>query len=105
MERHCANARAVVELLLGHPAVERVLYPQLPDHPGHAAAAKRGADARSVSERCSAHAWAGSQAGAPQGRRGEKEICCEKQSCRKEEVREKKQSAGETEKGGQEEVS
>lgn len=39
MERHCSNARAVVDLLLGHRAVERVLYPQLPDHPGHAAAA------------------------------------------------------------------
>jgi len=44
MERHCANARAVVDLLLGHPAVERVLYPQLPDHPGHAAAAKQMRD-------------------------------------------------------------
>jgi cystathionine gamma-synthase len=44
MERHCSNARAVVELLLGHPAVERVLYPQLPDHPGHAAAAKQMRD-------------------------------------------------------------
>jgi len=41
MERHCSNARAIVDLLLGHPAVERVLYPQLPDHPGHAAAAKQ----------------------------------------------------------------
>ena len=41
MERHCSNARAVVDLLLGHPAVDRVLYPQLPDHPGHAAAAKQ----------------------------------------------------------------
>jgi len=41
MERDCANARAVVELLLGHPAVERVLYPGLADHPGHAAAAKQ----------------------------------------------------------------
>ena len=41
MDRHCANARAVVDLLVGHPAVERVLYPQLPDHPGHAAAASR----------------------------------------------------------------
>jgi cystathionine gamma-synthase len=39
MDRHCHNARAVVDLLLGHPAVERVLYPQLPDHPGHLAAA------------------------------------------------------------------
>ena len=44
MERHCANARAVVDLLLGHPAVDRVLYPQLPDHPGHAAAAKQMRD-------------------------------------------------------------
>ena len=40
MDRHCANARAVVDLLVRHPAVERVLYPQLPDHPGHAAAAE-----------------------------------------------------------------
>ena len=44
MERHCSNARAVVDLLIGHPAVERVLYPQLPDHPGHAAAAKQMRD-------------------------------------------------------------
>src|SRR5215204_499748 len=44
MERHCANARAVVDLLVGHPAVARVLYPQLPDHPGHAAAAKQMRD-------------------------------------------------------------
>jgi cystathionine gamma-synthase len=44
MERHCTNARAVVDLLVGHPAVERVLYPQLPDHPGHPAAAKQMRD-------------------------------------------------------------
>ena len=44
MDRHCANARAVVDLLLGHPAVDRVLYPQLPDHPGHRAAAKQMRD-------------------------------------------------------------
>lgn len=44
MERHCTNARAIVELLLGHRAVERVLYPQLPDHPGHAAAARQMRD-------------------------------------------------------------
>ena len=44
MERHCANARAIVDLLVGHPAVERVLHPQLPDHPGHAAAAKQMRD-------------------------------------------------------------
>ena len=44
MERHCANARAIVDLLVGHRAVDRVLYPQLPDHPGHAAAAKQMRD-------------------------------------------------------------
>ena len=44
MDRHCENARAVVDLLTGHDAVERVLYPQLPDHPGHAAAAKQMRD-------------------------------------------------------------
>jgi cystathionine gamma-synthase len=41
MDRHCSNARAIVDLLAGHPAVERVYYPELPDHPGHAAAAKQ----------------------------------------------------------------
>ena len=44
MDRHCSNARAVVDLLVRHPAVERVYYPQLPDHPGHAAAAKQMSD-------------------------------------------------------------
>ncbi|NND75036.1 MAG: cystathionine gamma-synthase [Ilumatobacter sp.] len=44
MDRHCENARAVVDLLAGHRAVDRVLYPQLPDHPGHAAAAKQMKD-------------------------------------------------------------
>ncbi len=44
MDRHCENARAVVEMLVAHPAVDRVLYPQLPDHPGHAAAAKQMKD-------------------------------------------------------------
>jgi cystathionine gamma-synthase len=44
MQRHCENARAVVDLLLGHPSVERVLYPQLPDHLGHPAAAKQMRD-------------------------------------------------------------
>ena len=28
-------------MLIDHPVVDRVLYPQLPDHPGHAAAAKQ----------------------------------------------------------------
>ncbi|WP_030165344.1 cystathionine gamma-synthase [Spirillospora albida] len=41
MDRHCANAEKVVELLVRHPAVRAVLYPGLPDHPGHDAAAKQ----------------------------------------------------------------
>jgi cystathionine gamma-synthase len=44
MDRHCANARAVVDLLLDHPAVGRVLYPGLADHPGHAVAARQMRD-------------------------------------------------------------
>ena len=39
MDRHCANAERVVEFLGAHPAVDRVLYPGLPDHPGHEVAA------------------------------------------------------------------
>ncbi|MEY2464477.1 MAG: cystathionine gamma-synthase [Acidimicrobiaceae bacterium] len=35
MDRHCDNARAVAEALTGHPAIERVLWPGLPEHPGH----------------------------------------------------------------------
>jgi cystathionine beta-lyase/cystathionine gamma-synthase len=35
MERHSANARLVAEYLVDHPAVERVLYPGLPQDPGH----------------------------------------------------------------------
>jgi cystathionine beta-lyase/cystathionine gamma-synthase len=41
MQRHCENASAVAEFLDGHPAVERVLYPGLPDHPGHELAARQ----------------------------------------------------------------
>lgn len=41
MDRHCANAERVVDLLLSHPAVDQVLYPGLPDHPGHEIAAKQ----------------------------------------------------------------
>lgn len=44
MDRHCVNARAVAELLVGHPAVARLLYPGLPDHPGHAVAARQMRD-------------------------------------------------------------
>jgi len=41
MDRHCANAARVVGLLLEHPAVSSVLYPGLPEHPGHEVAAKQ----------------------------------------------------------------
>jgi len=41
MDRHCANAAAVVELLTAHPAVSAVLYPGLPGHPGHEIAARQ----------------------------------------------------------------
>jgi cystathionine beta-lyase/cystathionine gamma-synthase len=35
MDRHEQNARAVVDFLVRHPKVQRVLHPGLPDHPGH----------------------------------------------------------------------
>ena len=44
MDRHCDNARAVVDLLTDHPAVERVLWPGLPGHPGHDVAKRQMRD-------------------------------------------------------------
>ena len=41
MDRHCDNAQAVAEFLAGHPAVDRVLFPGLPDHPGFEVAARQ----------------------------------------------------------------
>ena len=41
MDRHCDNAERVAEFLTGHPEVAEVLYPGLPDHPGHEVAAKQ----------------------------------------------------------------
>jgi cystathionine gamma-synthase len=38
MRQHCENARRIAAFLDEHPAVERVLYPGLPSHPGHAVA-------------------------------------------------------------------
>ena len=35
MDRHEANAKQVVDFLLHHPKVRKVLYAGLPDHPGH----------------------------------------------------------------------
>lgn len=41
IERHCDNAEKVAQFLAAHPAVERVYYPGLTDHPGHEAAARQ----------------------------------------------------------------
>jgi cystathionine gamma-synthase len=41
MDRHSANAQAIAEWLLTRPEVETVLYPGLPDHPGHELAARQ----------------------------------------------------------------
>ena len=36
LDRHAENTRKVVEFLAGHPLVEKVNHPSLPDHPDHA---------------------------------------------------------------------
>jgi cystathionine gamma-synthase len=41
MDRHCANAERIAAFLVDHPAVDRVLYPGLPSHPGHDLAAQQ----------------------------------------------------------------
>lgn len=41
MQRHSENAAVIAEFLTGHPAIETVLYPGLPSHPGHDIAAKQ----------------------------------------------------------------
>lgn len=41
MRVHLENAGAVVAALQEHPAVERVFYPGLPEHPGHAVATRQ----------------------------------------------------------------
>jgi cystathionine gamma-synthase len=41
MQRHSENAALVAEFLDGHPAVETVLYPGLPGHPGHQVAKRQ----------------------------------------------------------------
>jgi O-acetylhomoserine (thiol)-lyase len=40
MPRHVENTRKVVQFLSSHPSVQRVIYPELPDHPDHALAQK-----------------------------------------------------------------
>ena len=44
MAMHCANARKVATFLATHPAVERVNWPGLESHPGHAVAARQMRD-------------------------------------------------------------
>ncbi|OJY92700.1 MAG: cystathionine gamma-synthase [Lysobacterales bacterium 63-13] len=44
MAMHCANARAVAGFLDAHVAIERVNYPGLANHPGHAIAARQMSD-------------------------------------------------------------
>ena len=39
--RHSANAQSIAEKLVGHPKLEAVYYPGLPDHPGHDIAARQ----------------------------------------------------------------
>jgi cystathionine gamma-synthase len=41
MDRHSANTERIVEMLTTHPKVVEVLYPGLPDHPGHDIAVKQ----------------------------------------------------------------
>lgn len=41
MERHCHNALALAEFLLGHPAVQSVHYPGLESHPDHSLARRQ----------------------------------------------------------------
>jgi cystathionine gamma-synthase len=44
MRQHCENARIVAEFLQTQAAVERVLYPGLPSHPGHELARRQMRD-------------------------------------------------------------
>jgi cystathionine gamma-synthase len=44
MERHCENAHSIARLLQEHDAVARVLYPGLPEHPGHDVAKRQMRD-------------------------------------------------------------
>lgn len=41
LDRHSANAQAIAEALVGHPKLDAVYYPGLPDHPGHDLAARQ----------------------------------------------------------------
>ncbi|CAB4949687.1 MAG: cystathionine gamma-synthase [Actinobacteria bacterium] len=44
MDRHCANARAIVDVLINHPSVVQVMWPGLAMHPGHEVAKRQMRD-------------------------------------------------------------
>ena len=44
MDRHCSNAKVIVDLLVSHPAVTEVFYPGLPGHRGHEVAERQMRD-------------------------------------------------------------
>jgi cystathionine gamma-synthase len=44
MDRHCENAKAIVDFLLTHNRVSSVRYPGLPSHPGHEIAKRQMRD-------------------------------------------------------------
>jgi cystathionine gamma-lyase len=44
MERHCMNARKIVEFLSDHPKVGKIFYPGLKSHPGHEIATRQMRD-------------------------------------------------------------
>ena len=41
MDRHSSNAAAIADALVGHPKLDAVYYPGLPEHPGHELAARQ----------------------------------------------------------------
>ncbi|MGV8882644.1 MAG: cystathionine gamma-synthase [Rhodoglobus sp.] len=41
MDRHSSNAAAIADALVGHPKLDAVYYPGLPDHPGHELASRQ----------------------------------------------------------------
>lgn len=41
LDRHSSNAQSLAESLVGHPKLDAVYYPGLPEHPGHDIAAKQ----------------------------------------------------------------
>ncbi|MGF1534178.1 MAG: cystathionine gamma-synthase [Bernardetiaceae bacterium] len=44
MQAHCQNARRITDYLRNHPRIDRLYHPSLPDHEGHAIAAKQMRD-------------------------------------------------------------